>query len=144
MIGHSLGGIILRIAIAKPPDLHPRPSRLIMMGTPNRPPRLARRFRHLWPYRIVNGEAGQLLADPTFFAKLPDPSVPYTIIAGTGGRRGRWSLFGSDLNDGTVAVEETLIAPNDQPILASARHTFMMNHRDVRRAIRNALSEITA
>lgn len=138
LIGHSLGGLILRVAIANPP-VRPAPMRLIMLSTPNQPPRLARRFRNLWPYRIVNGQAGQLLADPQFFANLPPITVPYTIIAGTGGRRGRWSLFGSDVNDGTVAVDETRVVPSDNPILTPAHHTFMMNHRDVRQAIRRAL-----
>ena len=39
--------------------------------------------------------------------------VPYTIIAGTGGPRGRWSPFGSEPNDGIVAVSETACAPDD-------------------------------
>ena len=82
-----------------------------------------------------------MLADPQFFATLPRILVPYTIIAGTGGARGRWSLFGGDPNDGTVAVAETLVASNDAPILVSARHTFMMNHPDVRKAVRHALAD---
>jgi hypothetical protein len=143
LIGHSLGGLILRVALDAGP-LSPEPRRLIMLGTPNQPPRLVQRFRHLWPYRIVTGQAGQLLSDPTFFAKLPPIRVPYTIIAGMGGTRGRWSLFGEDENDGTVAVAETLCSPNDHPILVSARHTFMMNHADVRRAIVDALADCAA
>ena len=138
-IGHSLGGLILRIALGGAP-LGPAPRRLIMLGTPNQPPRLAQRFRHLWPYRIVSGQAGRLLADPQFFATLPPIPVPYTIIAGTAGSRGRWSLFGDDPNDGTVAVAETLVVPGDHPILVPARHTFMMNHPDVRRAVRRVLA----
>jgi thioesterase domain-containing protein len=139
LIGHSLGGLILRAALGRAPLGARAPSQLIMLGTPNQPPRLARRLHHLWPYRIVNGEAGQLLADPGFFSRLPPIEVPYTIIAGTGGRRGRWSPFGSDMNDGTVAVDETRVTPDDHPILTPARHTFMMNDRHVRRAIRDVL-----
>lgn len=67
VIGHSLGGLILRAPWA--PSRGPR--RLIMLGTPNQPPRLAQRFRRLWPYRIVSGQMDQLLADPHFFATLP-------------------------------------------------------------------------
>ena len=58
-----------------------------------------------------------------------------------GTRSGRWKLFGGDPNDGTVAVAETLVAPGDQPILVATRHTFMMNHAGVRRAIREALAD---
>jgi len=139
LIGHSLGGLILRVAMGAGP-LTPEPRRLIMLGTPNQPPRLARLFRHLWPYRVVNGQAGQLLADPHFFSTLPPIRAPYTIIAGTNGPRGRLSPFGEDLNDGAVAVAETLVAPTDHPILVSTLHTFMMNHPEVRRAILDALA----
>ena len=140
VIGHSLGGLILRMAIAAAPSLTPAPRRLIMLGTPNQPPRLARRFRRLWPYRVINGQAGQLLADPAFYSRLPAIACPYTIIAGTGGRRGQRGLFGDELNDGTVAVTETLVSQGDEPVLVPARHTFMMNHPEVRKAILDALT----
>jgi hypothetical protein len=137
VIGHSLGGIILRKAIAEPGVLPRLPARVIMMGTPHQPPRLARRFRKLWPYRIINGEVGQLLADPEFFERLPPFPVPHTTIAGT---RGIGRLFGEEPNDGVVAVAETRVSQDDTPVLVDARHTFMMNHPDVRRAIRHSLS----
>ena len=110
LIGHSLGGLILRVAGSLGSPLTPPPRLFIMLGTPNQPPRLAAHVRRLWPYRLINGEAGQLLADPGFFATLPALTVPYTVIAGTGGRRGRWSPFGDEPNDGTVAVTETRLA----------------------------------
>jgi hypothetical protein len=139
LIGHSLGGLILRIAVASPPLLRPAPRGLIMLGTPNRLPRLALRFRRLWPYRIINGEAGRLLADPGFFTALPPVPIPYTVIAGTGGSRGRWSPFAGEPNDGIVAVSETLAHPDDAPILVPALHTFLMDHRGSRRAVARTL-----
>ncbi|MGH7525608.1 MAG: esterase/lipase family protein [Gemmatimonadales bacterium] len=139
VVGHSLGGLLVRVALARRPPLPVPPARLIMLGTPNRPPRLANRYRRLWPYRWVNGESGRLLATPDFFAALPAPPVPYTIIAGTGGWQGRWSPFGREPNDGVVAVSETLVGETDVPIQLPVRHTFMMNDRRVREAIRGAL-----
>jgi hypothetical protein len=139
VIGHSLGGLILRVALGTSPPLRPAPQRLIMLGTPNRSPRLARRLGHLWPYRVINGEAGQLLRDPRFFAGLPPITVPYTLIAGTGGRRGKWSPFGDEINDGVVAVTETLVKDNDVPLLVPGRHIFLMNRPDVRRIILSLL-----
>ena len=136
-IGHSLGGLLLRSAIG---DVDPPPEHVVFLGTPQRSPLLARKYRHLWPYRIVNGEMGQLLADSGFFAGLPPVRVPHTIVAGTGGRTGRWSPFGGEPNDGVVGVSETLLDPTDRPVLVDARHTFLMNHRDVRSAVVRALS----
>jgi hypothetical protein len=110
-----------------------------MLGTPNQIPRLARRCRDFWLYRLVNGEPGQLLADSGFFASLSRPSSPYTIIAGTAGFRGRWSPFGAEPNDGLVAVAETMISPEDRPITLPVRHTFMMNDRRVRSVVAQVL-----
>ena len=71
--------------IAAWPDDTPRPERLILLGTPSRPPRLARRFHRLIPYRWINGQSGQLLARSTFFSVLPVDVVPCTVVAGTRG-----------------------------------------------------------
>ncbi|MGH7669361.1 MAG: esterase/lipase family protein [Gemmatimonadaceae bacterium] len=141
MVGHSLGGLVLRIALGTQPGLNPAPRMLVLVGTPNRMPRRATRVRRLWPYRVLGGEAGQLLADPAFFTGLPTVSVPYCTIAGTAGRRGRWSRFGEELNDGTVSVGETRVSAGDSPMLLRVRHTFMLMNREVRTAVVERLND---
>jgi len=141
VIGHSLGGLALRAALS---GLDPAPVHLIMLATPNQPPRLARRLHRLWPYRLVCGESGQLLAREEFFAQLPPPRVPYTIIAGSGGACGSRSPFGYDANDWIVAVEETKISPTDRPTIFQVGHTFMMNDGRVHAAILRALEQVAA
>lgn len=135
-IGHSLGGLLLRAALE---GAGRSPRHVIFLGTPQRSPFLARKYRRLWPYRIVNGEMGQLLGDPEFFASLPPVPRPHTVIAGTGGRTGRWSPFGDEPNDGIVSVAETRL-DGSAPITVPARHTFLMNHREVRAAIAGVLA----
>jgi pimeloyl-ACP methyl ester carboxylesterase len=137
VIGHSLGGLALRAALS---GLDPGPAHLILLGTPSRSPRLARRLHRFWPYRLATGESGQLLARPEFFARLSPPQVPYTIIAGCAGRCGRGSPFGSDPNDWLVAVEETKITVADIPTILPVGHTFMMNDNRVHAAISRALA----
>jgi Alpha/beta hydrolase family len=138
VIGHSLGGILLRSALS---NLSARaPEHLVMLGTPNRPSRLASLLRENWGYRKLTGECGSRLASPEFYATLPVPRVPYTIVAGTAGSRGRWSPFGLEPNDGLVAVSETKIKDDDPVVLLPAKHTFMMNNIGVQRAIRRALT----
>lgn len=136
VVGHSLGGLVLRASIA---GLDPPPRHLVLLGTPNRVPRLAYRLRRFWPYRLATGDAGQLLARSEFFDALPAPRVPYTIIAGTAGPVGRWSPFGSDPNDWLVAVAETRLADTDEPITLPVDHTFMVRNRAVGTAVRRAL-----
>lgn len=138
LIGHSLGGLALRAALC---GLEAGPAHLVMLATPNQPSRLARRLHRLWPYRLVCGDSGQLLARPEFFLQIPTPAVPYTIIAGSAGPRGRRSPFGEDTNDWVVAVEETKVVPGDRPTILPVGHTFMMNDRRVQLAIRQALEQ---
>jgi hypothetical protein len=141
VLGHSLGGLALRAAIS---GLAPAPRHLVMLATPNQPPRLACRLQRFWPYRVVCGDSGQLLARAEFFRQLPPPSVPYTIIAGTAGPRGRRSPFGPEANDWIVAVEETKVKPGDRPVTFPVGHTFMMNDHRVRAVIRRALEQVAA
>jgi pimeloyl-ACP methyl ester carboxylesterase len=143
-IGHSLGGLVLRAALAEWPATLPAPACVVLLGTPSTPPRLARRFRR-WPlYRWINGEAGQLLAQPEFFAALPAPTVPLTIVAGTRGWPRRLSYFGDEPNDGVVAVAETRLGPSGTVVEVAASHTFMMNNRQVRALVRAALARAGA
>ncbi|HEV7365841.1 MAG TPA: alpha/beta fold hydrolase [Gemmatimonadales bacterium] len=141
VIGHSLGGLALRAAMS---GLEPAPAHFIMLATPNQSPRLARRLHRLWPYRLVCGESGQLLARQEFFSQLPVLRVPYTIIAGSAGPCGPRSPFGYDANDWLVAVEETKITPADRPMIVAVGHTFMMNDRQVHAAIGRALEQAAA
>lgn len=137
VVGHSLGGLLLRDALAR---VSPPPAHFVMLATPNQPPRLARRFRGVWPFRLFTGEAGQLLSDRAFYARLPLPGVPYTIIAGTAGPRGRLSPFGEEPNDWLVAVSETRVTEGDTPIELPVEHAFMMARAAVQAAVARILA----
>jgi hypothetical protein len=138
VIGHSLGGVLLRSALAR--ITGPAPRHLVMLGTPNQPPHLARVLGVHWVYRRLMGECGVNLANPGFYAGLPVPQIPYTIVAGTSGPRGRWSPFGNQPNDGLVAVSETSIREDDPVVLLPVTHTFMMNNARVQAVIRRVLA----
>jgi len=140
-VGHSLGGLLVRAALADWPGALPLPACLIMLGTPNQSPRLARRLQRFWPYRLAMGEAGQLLARPAFFAELPDLPVPGTVVAGVRGIGGRWSPFGEEPNDGIVALSETLPCEGLPVVEVPAAHAFLMNHPAVRRLVTEALRD---
>ena len=136
VIGHSLGGLLLRAAVAELPTGVRRPGRVILLATPNRSPRLAQRFERSWWYRAINGDAGAMLADEARVANIPLLNIPCTIIAGTRGINGRWSPFGDERNDGIVAVSETEMAGADEWISLPLRHPFIMNDPRVREIVR--------
>jgi pimeloyl-ACP methyl ester carboxylesterase len=140
IVAHSLGGLIARSALGNWAGRLPLPRHIVMLGTPNRLPLLARRFHRWWPYRVVNGQCGQLIAQPDFFAGLPRPNVPTTVIAGTKSWPRAVSLFGGAANDGVVAVDEARLEAAAL-IELRASHTFMMNNRAVRAVVRDLLAQ---
>lgn len=137
VVGHSLGGVLLRDALARQRGAPPR--HLVMLGTPNRPPRAARIAVRFPPFRWLAGDCGARLASTAFYETLPRPAVPYTVIAGTRGFGGRWSPFAGAPNDGLVAVDEARVGDGDEILTFPVAHTFMMNDRRVQRAVRAAL-----
>jgi len=135
VVGHSLGGLLLRAALAGLDPALPRPRHLFMLATPNQSPRLARRFQHNLAYRLITGDVGQLLADPDRMANLPVPEVPYTLVVGTSGGRGRWSVFGEEPNDWIVSLSEARLTQSDELVALPVGHTFLMNYREVAEVI---------
>lgn len=128
LVGHSLGCVLIRAAL---PALsaHP-PSACFFLAPPSRACRAARHFSRQRVFRLLTGEAGQLLASEAFMSSLPVPGVPTRIYAGTAGPRGPLSPFGNELNDGILSVSETEI-PGIASVPVPALHTFIMNARIV-------------
>lgn len=128
LIVHSLGGLVSRLALAEVGRHEVR--HLVMLGTPNRPPRLAAYFWKWLPFRWLFGSCGRFLAHPTEYTRLPLPTIPCTVVAGTAGPVGKFSPFGNDPNDGVVSVSETELPVADAH-LVPAWHTWMMAHPQV-------------
>lgn len=125
LIGHSLGGIIIRDAARRgyPAGL----GRVVMLAPPNRPPELAARLRTNALFRHIAGDSGQRLADPAFYARLPPPPAEFGVIAGDRGQR----LTFDEPNDGVVTVAGTRLAGMKAFRVVPHSHTFIMNGRDV-------------
>src|SRR5687768_4714780 len=60
LVGHSLGGLLLRQALSEVPEVWVH--HLVMLGTPNRPPRLARWAWRWFAFRCLTGDCGRFLA----------------------------------------------------------------------------------
>jgi pimeloyl-ACP methyl ester carboxylesterase len=139
LVGHSLGGLFLRMSLADLPEL--RVHHLVLLGTPASPPRMARlAWRWVPPFRIFTRDCGRFLTAPDEFAALPELRVPFTVIAGTAGPRGRWSPFGDEPNDGLVSVSEARVG-SAEPVLLPVLHTVMMDALAVRGRISAIMSE---
>lgn len=173
IVAHSLGGILSRSALATkaeaatsvanvPPKIL-APKVLVMLGPPNQSPRAARWAWRVPPFQWFARDCGHKLATPAFYAQLPLPHYPYRIIAGTFGWTGFGSPFGMAINDGLVALEETVIKQDDrdstasnfrldrsglgdagtgQPMTFPVFHSFMMNDGAVQAAVVCCLAEV--
>ena len=138
ILAHSLGGLLAQLALG---SIQLRSVRhIVMMGTPNQPPRLAKWFMQRWWFRAFARSCGEFLASPTAYQHLPQVTCPVTLFAGTAGPRGKLSPFGDDLNDSVVSVSETRMNGQPEPILVSALHSFIMNHPLVLEHVRGLLT----
>jgi len=135
IIGHSLGNVIARLASPRLPEGF---AHFVMLAPPNRPSRLARLLGEHDLTRSVfsafTRDAGKCLASPAFYERLPVPSVPTLIFAGTSGPRTKWLPFAGAISDGIVALEETFL-PGAEHHEIAAIHTFIMNEASVAKAI---------
>ncbi len=139
LVGHSLGGLFLRMALPGVPNL--RVHHLVTLGTPHSLPRAARlAWKWLPPFRLFARDCLRLLTSPDAYAKLPPITVPFTSIAGTSGPRGRFGPFGAEPNDGLVSVSEARVG-SVEPELFPALHSFIMDAIAVRARISAIMSE---
>ncbi len=137
IVAHSLGGVLTRFIS---PELPPGFRKFVMLGTPNRPVVMARRYAKNLVYARLTGTSGQHLGDAEFYSKLPVPDVPSLVIAGTWGRRDRLAPFEGAPNDGIVSVDETRL-DGAQHVEVGAVHTWIMNDPLARLVISAFLTE---
>lgn len=145
VVAHSLGGLLTRSAVGL--GGFQTPKQVIMLGTPNKSPRMARlAWKWLPPFQWFAGSCGRNLANEDWYETLPPPNFPFITIAGTRGWKGSWSPFGGQVNDGLVALDEVALdempsESGDLPIQVPSFHTFMMVHPDVQTAIVDSLNQ---
>jgi pimeloyl-ACP methyl ester carboxylesterase len=136
IVAHSLGSLLTRSALAQQEYL---PDHVVMLGPPNRPPQMAAIAWQFPLFRWFSRSCGFNLSHVEFYDNLPDLSIPYTIIAGTAGPRGRFSPFGMEVNDGIVAVSETRIRASNPVFEFPVWHTFIMNDHRVQQTVLQVL-----
>ena len=137
VVGHSLGGVVARMAA---PRLPPGLARLVLLASPARPPATALALEGNRLFRRLTRDAGERLRDPAFFDALPRPEVPTLVVAGTRGPASPRLPFAGAPNDGVLRVSETALDGVERREVHGV-HTFLMNRRDVFEAIREFLDD---
>lgn len=130
LVGHSMGGIVIRAYLAKHRD--PRIKRVVMIASPNHGSEDANSFLESSIARKINVPAVRQLACGTnsFVESLPAtmPAEFAIISAGKGDERGCSDKLPGD-DDGRVSVASTLLAgASDHVLLVRKNPTLLLLH----------------
>lgn len=133
VVTHSMGGIVLRAAVAAGSLPVEAVHRVVMLAPPNHGSAVADRLRDYRLYRLVTGPAGQQIGttDDSVPKRLPPPPFEVGIVAG---RRSTNTFFARVLgaeSDGKVTVESAQIEGMRDLVVVDRAHTFMMWGPDV-------------
>jgi pimeloyl-ACP methyl ester carboxylesterase len=140
LVGHSLGTVLIRSALARLQGR--RPTACFFLAPPMVACKAAKFFSRFWLYRTMTGEMGRLLAVDEFMRGLPLPPTLMRIYAGTGGPRASWLPFGMEANDGILGVAEASCGCAAATMRVPAVHTFIMNSAPVVDDIIRALATL--
>ena len=125
LIGHSLGGVLLRAALDALPSDTPRPRHLFLLGSPIGASRLAIRLQRRFLFRALAGDCGQMLGTPARMAGVAavNGGVPTTAVVGVRGLA--CGPFGTEPNDGVVARSEVVAPWLSELVEIPVMHTLL-------------------
>ena len=126
-VTHSMGGLVLRVALAKPAAWSNRieVGRIVMVAPPSTGSAVAEKLKHRSAFQAALGEAGQQLA-PERAERIPGLSHPFGVIAGDWSwTRDRHPVHKGP-NDGTVAVSETVLDGAADTLTVDAPHQAIL------------------
>ena len=141
-VTHSMGGIVLRVAVAEGLLPVERVRRVVMLGPPNRGSELAELLRPRRWFRATMGPAGTELGTGDESTVLRLPPVPFTVGVIAGSRSlnpfSRW-IFAAP-SDGKVAVERTRVEGMTDFLVVPCPHPVLMWCPAVRAAVQRFLA----
>lgn len=144
LIGHSLGGVLIRAALHALPSGVRQPKHVFLLGSPQQASRLAQHFHGNRVYRALTRDCGQLLGSAQRMSAVGPVSVATTSIVGVGGPARRSGPFRGELNDGVVALSEVSAGWIADQVQVSTIHTLLPMSRGVARIILERLARHVA
>ena len=136
VVTHSLGGILLRQAVATGEIPAERVASAVMLAPPNQGSEVADLFWH----RRLTGRIGRLVLGPAgaslgtvtgaLVQALPPVTFPLGVIAGTRSINPLFSRLLAGPNDGTVTVRRTAVPGMRALVTVPHSHTFLMMAED--------------
>jgi pimeloyl-ACP methyl ester carboxylesterase len=133
VVTHSMGGIVLRAAVARGVLSSEALHRVVMLAPPNQGSEVADRLRDLRFYRFALGPAGQQIGtgEGSVPRRLPPPPFELGVIAGRRSNNRFFARILGDESDGKVRVASAGVEGMRELIVVDHAHTFIMWAPDV-------------
>jgi hypothetical protein len=125
VVGHSLGGVLLRDAIYSLPPEVKKPCHLFLLASPTRASRWAKKFSTNFFYQVVTGDCGQLLASDLKMAAIPATNVPKTAFVGDCGWPFKTVFAPNEVNDGILSLSEVRADWITDEVRVHCYHSFL-------------------
>ena len=125
-VTHSLGGLVVRTALARESAWRERLAlgRVVMIAPPSQGSELAEALDDWWLFRLVGGPSAAEIAEGGPFPALP-AGLEFAVIAGGTADGEGYNKILSANNDGVVTVEETRLHGARDFLVVPAVHTFI-------------------
>jgi pimeloyl-ACP methyl ester carboxylesterase len=141
VVGHSLGGVLLRAALNSLPPADRRPRHLFLLGSPVQPSRFAQKLGANSVYRGLAGDCGQLLGSTARMREIGPMAVPTTAIVGRRSLPWPAAIFAGEANDGVVSVAEASAEWISDQVVVDCVHTLLPASRRVGEIILERLAQ---
>jgi 8-oxo-dGTP pyrophosphatase MutT (NUDIX family) len=137
LVGHSLGGIVIRALFRYFPSQ--LPGRIVTLGTPHAGSSVARRLAsgHFGAY-LVGKPVAEIMSGVPASWSLPSREIG-TIAGSRSFGVGRFVTTLDAPNDGTVTVAEASLADAHDRFVLPVTHTSLLTSRDAAEAVANFL-----
>ncbi|MBS0298368.1 MAG: alpha/beta hydrolase [Proteobacteria bacterium] len=140
LIGHSLGGVLIRAALSSLHKDIPPPERIFLLGSPVNPSRLAKKFSTNIVFRALTRDCGDLLASLERMSKVSPTIYPTTSIVGVRGIPWKYGPFEGEENDGIVSLSEVSAEWLTDEVRLSLAHGLLPVSNQVARVILQRLN----
>jgi pimeloyl-ACP methyl ester carboxylesterase len=141
LIGHSLGGVLLRAAVAALPAGVRKPRHIFLLASPVKPSRLAQKFGANPVFRAITGDCGQLLGSGVRMGAIGPTTIPTTAIVGVRGLPFITWPFADEVNDGIVSLAEVSAKWLSAQVPVQATHSLLPFSRRVGEIILEKMNE---
>lgn len=136
-VGHSMGNIVLRAAIAQwqqegdPKGCLARLDRVVMLGPPNQGSSFAKKLSQLGLFETVTGNSGMQLGPQwdDFQSHLAVPTCPFAVVAGDISSQPIQNPWLQGPSDGIVTIDEAKLEGMAEFISFPVLHSFLMQDK---------------